>query len=198
MRASKNTSFALLESEDRGCAAPGMKPPKVHSELTSQGNDGLLALRPGSSGSFGQDGEPRLHRVISGLKTHHAPCQLNQNGPQPAISMFCDRTRRAFGPRAIFARTETRVTGDLTPVLEALPIADLAANDYAAQGAHARGQHGRSRLLQLDSESTNLLIEGEQGWPVEFKVGQYPGWQKLAPSRLQFCGFHQCAGAGNP
>jgi hypothetical protein len=29
-------------------------------------------------------------------------------------------------------------------------------------------------------ESTNLLIEGEQGWPVEFKVGQYPGWQKLA------------------
>ena len=157
-----------------------MKPPEVHSKLTSDGNDGLLALRPGSSGSFCQDGEPVLHRVISGLKTHHAPCQLNQNSPQSAISMFCDRTRHAFGPRAILARTEACVTGDLAPVLEALPIADLTANDYAAQGAHARGQRGRSRLLQLDSERTNLLIEGEQRRPVELKVGQYPGWQKLA------------------
>ena len=127
-----------------------MKPPEVHSELTSDGNDGLLALRPGSSGSFCQDGEPVLHRVISGLKTHHAPCQLNQNSPQSAISMFCDRTWHAFGPRAILARTEACVTGDLASVLEALPIADLTANDYAAQGAHARGQRGRSCLLQLD------------------------------------------------
>ncbi len=157
-----------------------MKPPEVHSELTSDGNDGLLALRPGSSGSFCQDGEPVLHRVISGLKTHHAPCQLNQNSAQPAISMFCDRTWHAFGPRAILARTEACVTGDLASVLEALPVADLAANDYAAQGAHARGQRGRSRLLQLDSERTNLLIEGEQRRPVELKVGPYPGWQKLA------------------
>ena len=46
--------------------------------------------------------------------------------------------------------------------------------------AHARRQRGRSRLLQLDSERTNLLIEGEQRRPVELKVGQYPGWQKLA------------------
>ena len=128
----RNTSFALLKSEDRGCAAPGMKPPEVHSELTSHGNNGLLALRPGSSGSFCQDGEPLLHRVISGLKTHHAPCQLDQSGPQPAISMFCDRTRHAFGPGAIVARTEARVTGDLSSVLEALPVADLAANDNAA------------------------------------------------------------------
>jgi hypothetical protein len=26
----------------------------------------------------------------------------------------------------------------------------------------------------------NLLIDGEQRRPVELKVGQYPGWQKLA------------------
>lgn len=58
-----------------------MKPPELHSELTSDGNDGLLALRPGSSGSFCQDGEPLLHRVISVLKTHHASCQFDQNGP---------------------------------------------------------------------------------------------------------------------
>ena len=130
-----------------------MTPPEVHSELTSHGNDGLLALRPGSSGSFCQNGEPLLHRVISVLKAHHAPCQLNQKSAQPAISMFCDRTRHAFGPRAMLARTEARVTGDLTPVLEALPIANLAANDYAAQGAHPHGQRGRSRLLHLDNSA---------------------------------------------
>jgi hypothetical protein len=140
----------------------------------------FLRCAPVARAPFAQDGEPLLHRVISGLKTHHAPCQFDQSGPQPAISMFCDRTRHAFGSGAIFARTEARVTGDLSSVLEALPVADLAANDNAAQGAHARGQCGRSRLLQLDSERANLLIEGEQRRPVEFKVGQYPGWQKLS------------------
>ena len=139
-----------------------MKPPEVHSELTSYSDNGFFALRPGSSGSSCQDGEPLLHRVISGLKAHHAPCQFDQSGAQPALSMLCDRTGHPFGSRAIFARTEARVTGDLAPVLEALPVADLAANDYTAHGAHPLGQRGRSRLLQLDSERTDLLIEGEQ------------------------------------
>ena len=111
--------------------------------------------------------------------------------------MLCDRTQRAFGPRAMLARTEARVAGDLAPVLEALPVTDLAANDFATQGAHARGQRGRSRLLQLDSERTNLLIEGEQRRPVELKVGSIQAGRSL-PSRVQLCGFHQCAGAGNP
>jgi hypothetical protein len=61
----------------------------------------------------------------------------------------------------------------------ALPVADLAADDYSAHGAHALGQRGRSRLLERNSEGTDLLIEGEQRWPVEFKVGRYPGWQQL-------------------
>ena len=157
-----------------------MNPPEVHSQLTSYSDNGLLALRPSSSGAFCQDGEPLLHGMISGLKTHHAPCQFDQSGPQPAISVLCDRTGHPLGSRAIFAGTEARVTRDLAPVLEALPVADLAANDHAAHGAHALGQRGRSRLLQLDSECTDLLIESEQRWPVELKVGQYPGWQELA------------------
>ena len=125
-----------------------MNPPEVHSQLTSYSDNGLLALRPSSSGAFCQDGEPLLHGMISGLKTHHAPCQFDQSGPQPAISVLCDRTGHPLGSRAIFARTEPRVNRDLAPVLEALPVADLAANDHAAHGAHALGQRGRSRLLQ--------------------------------------------------
>jgi hypothetical protein len=73
----ENTSFALVKSEDRRSAAPGMKPPEVHSELTSYSDNGFFALRPGSSGSSCQDGEPLLHRVISGLKAHYAPCQFD-------------------------------------------------------------------------------------------------------------------------
>ena len=74
-------------------------------------------------------------------------------------------------PELYSRRTEACVTEDLASVLEALPVADLAANDYAAQGAHAGGQRGSSRLLQLESKRTNLLIEGEQRRPVELKVG---------------------------
>jgi hypothetical protein len=80
-----------------------MEPPEVHSELTSYGDNGLLALRPGSSGSFCQDEEPLVHRVIARLKTHHAPCQFDQSAPQPAISMLCDRTGHPLCPRAMFA-----------------------------------------------------------------------------------------------
>jgi hypothetical protein len=58
--------------------------------------------------------------------------ELDQSGPEPAISMLCDETGYPFGPRAIFPRTKFGVTGDLPSVVEALPIADLAANDYAA------------------------------------------------------------------
>ena len=106
-----------------------MKPPEVDSELTSYGDNGL---RPGSLGSFCEDSESLLHRVISGLIAHQAPRQLDQSGPEPAISMLCDGTGYPFGPRAIFPRTKSGVTGDLPAVVEAPPIADLAANDYAA------------------------------------------------------------------
>jgi len=85
-----------------------MKPPEIHSELTSHGDNGLLPLRPGSSGSLCQDGEPLLHRVISGLETHHAPCQFNQSGPQPAISMLCDRTGAGKGPYLLEVWKPTR------------------------------------------------------------------------------------------
>ena len=122
----------LLKSEHGGCAASGMKPPEVDGELTSHRDNGFLAVRPGSSGAFCQDSESLLHGVISGLIAHQAPRQLDQSGPQPAISMPCDGTADPFGPRAIFPGTKSGVTGDLAPVVEALPIADLAANDYGA------------------------------------------------------------------
>ena len=93
MQASWNEVLVpLLKSEHGGCAASGMKPPEVDSELTSYGDNGFLAMRPGSLGSFCQDSESLLHRVILGLIAHHAPRQLDQSGAQPAISMPCDGT----------------------------------------------------------------------------------------------------------
>ena len=65
-------------------------------------------------------------------------------------------------PELLFARTESGVTGDLPPVVETLPIADLALNDYAAQSAYALGQHRGSRFLQLESKGLDLLIESEE------------------------------------
>jgi hypothetical protein len=43
-----------------------MKPPEVDSELTSYGDNGSLAMRPGSSGSFCQNSESLLHRTRIG------------------------------------------------------------------------------------------------------------------------------------
>jgi hypothetical protein len=47
-----NRLVPLLKSEDGGCAACGMKSPEVDGELTSHGDNGFLAMRPGSLGSL--------------------------------------------------------------------------------------------------------------------------------------------------
>ena len=77
------------------CSA-GMNPPKVHSQLTSYSDNRLLALAH-PVGAFCQDGEPLLHGIISGLNGKIAPCQFDQGGRQPAISVLCDRTGHPLG-----------------------------------------------------------------------------------------------------
>jgi len=76
--------------------------------------------------------------------------------------MLCDGTGYPFGPRAIFPRTKSGVTGDLPAVVEALPIADLAANDYAV---FSRGSPACSTQPDLLTEHV-----GTENDPMDYRA----------------------------
>jgi hypothetical protein len=58
--------------------------------------------------------------------------QLTNAAREPAISMLCVTERATRLVPELYSPTKSGVSGDLPAVVEALPIADLAANDYAA------------------------------------------------------------------
>src|SRR4051794_31404573 len=73
------------------------------------------------------------------LKAHHSQAHFDQGGAHSRVAVFGHLAWHPFVTAAVFAGTKAGVTADRAPVLERIPVADLAADHHRGELAHAAG-----------------------------------------------------------
>src|SRR5215210_3021260 len=107
-------------------ALAGVEPPEIDGQVARDRDYGFLALRAGGAGAFAQECQPLPHRWIGGLEADQSPRQLDERSSQSRVAMLGHAALDPFVAAAVLAGTKAGVTRDLSPVLEALPVADFA------------------------------------------------------------------------
>ena len=95
----------------------GVNSPQVDLELSRDSHDHFFLLpgryfAPGSLHFL----PPLLKSFILRLIANDSPGRLNEQPPEPGVSVFVDATLKSASAAGVLPRTETCVTGNLTSV----------------------------------------------------------------------------------
>ena len=150
------------QTESFGFAAPGAHAPKIDGQLTGHRHDGFFAGRSGDQCAFGQDLPPFAHRLVIGLEADQSPSQLHQGSAHAWVAMLGHAALQPRIATGVFARTKTGVAGYLTPIIKAVPIANLPIDHYTGHQAQSSRLPWIGGALQLQRESCDLFLEREQ------------------------------------
>ena len=171
------SGVSVLESFDRdqtellaGALARGDSP-EVDGELSGGGHGALLAS------AFACGRSHRIKGLVVRLPFKKPPDALDKNVAHTRVAVFGHRALAAGLARRVFARTQAGVGGNLTPVFEALPVKDFAADLLDAERAESLGSAAAfPGLAEFLGECVESLLDfqGESS-PISDLLGQSSG-----------------------
>ena len=106
-----------LQSELFTGGSSSVNSPQVDLELSRDSHDHFFLLpgryfAPGSLHFL----PPLLKSFILRLIANNSPCRLNEQPPEPGVSVFVDTALKAASAAGVLPRAETCVTGNLAAV----------------------------------------------------------------------------------
>ena len=140
------------EAELGSAAAAGMDAPQIHRQPTRYGDDGFFAHRAQSARTFGEDGQALFDWRILRLEAHHAPGTLHERCSDPRISSLGHTAWDSFSSTAVFSGAQPGVRTDCPPVIEPVPVTDLAREYHRGQFAQPARNIERRGGFQFSSE----------------------------------------------